>query len=61
MDKDYVKGRAKETTGSLREVAGRAFGEKTQESKVKVQKMAIKTEAANSDLRSDLQKLWMIY
>ena len=60
MNKDYAKGRARKTTDSFKELAGRAVGDKSQESKGKVQKITGKTRAANSDLQSDLAKIWMI-
>jgi uncharacterized protein YjbJ (UPF0337 family) len=63
MNKDYAKvgtSKIKSSCKEVTEVVGNAVGNKSQESKGKVQKIAGKSRAANSDCKSDLQKLWMI-
>jgi uncharacterized protein YjbJ (UPF0337 family) len=60
MNKDYAKVGTSKIKGACKEVVGKAVGNKSLERIGKVQKIAGKTLAANSDLKSDLQKLWMI-
>jgi len=60
MNKDYAKVVTSKIEGSCKDAFGRAVNNKSQESTGKLQKIAGKTRAANSDLKSDLQKLWMI-
>lgn len=60
MNKDYAKVGTSKIKGSCKEVVGKTVSNKSQESKGKLQKITGKTRAANSDLKSDLQKLWMI-
>ena len=55
MNKDQVKGRVKEGKGKVKEVAGKAMGNKTMETKGKVEKTAGKAQAAYGDLKEDIE------
>ncbi|MBK1672459.1 general stress protein CsbD [Ectothiorhodospira shaposhnikovii] len=56
MNKDQVEGRAKETTGKVKEVTGRAVGNDELENKGKIQKGTGKVQAGYGDLKEDLKK-----
>jgi len=56
MNKDQVKGRMKEAEGKIKEVAGKAVGNKTLEDKGKVQNAVGKAQAGYGDLKRDLKK-----
>lgn len=56
MNKDQVKGRVTKAEGKVKEVAGKAVGNKTLEVKGKAKKAAGTAQAAYGDLKSDLKK-----
>ena len=56
MDKDQVKGRMKVAKGKVKEVAGKAVGNKTQETKGRIEKTVGKTQADYGDLKSEIKK-----
>ncbi|MCG5501171.1 CsbD family protein [Ectothiorhodospira lacustris] len=56
MNKDQVKGRAKEATGKVKEVTGRVVGNEKLEGEGKIQKAAGKVQADYGDLKEDLKK-----
>jgi len=56
MNKDQVKGRMKEAQGKVKEVAGKAVGNKTLEEKGRVQSAVGKAQAGYGDLKRDLKK-----
>ncbi|MCW3479966.1 CsbD family protein [Neisseriaceae bacterium JH1-16] len=56
MNKDQVKGRIKEATGSVKEVTGKAIGNKELEEKGQLEKNAGKVQAGLGDLKNDLKK-----
>lgn len=56
MNKDQVKGRIKEAEGKVKEVAGKAVGNKTLEEKGKMQNAVGKAQAGYGDLKHDLKK-----
>jgi uncharacterized protein YjbJ (UPF0337 family) len=55
MNKDQVKGRAKEVKGKVKEVTGKVTGNKTQEVKGKVEKNLGKAQAGYGDLKSEVK------
>lgn len=55
MNKDQVKGRAKEAKGRLKEVTGKLVGDKELEIKGKVENAAGKAQAGYGDLKDDLK------
>ncbi|MBK1672453.1 general stress protein CsbD [Ectothiorhodospira shaposhnikovii] len=56
MNKDQVKGRAKEVTGKVKEVTGRIVGNEKLEGKGKIQQAAGKVQADYGDLKEDLKE-----
>ena len=56
MNKDQVKGRAKEVKGKIKEVAGRIVGNDGAEAKGMVEKNAGKVQAAYGDTKENLKK-----
>jgi uncharacterized protein YjbJ (UPF0337 family) len=56
MNKDQVKGRIEEAKGKVKEVTGKAVGNKTLEAKGKVEKIGGKAQAGYGDLKDDLKK-----
>jgi len=56
MDKDQVKGRAKEVSGKVKEVAGKIVGDKELEVKGNVEKNVGKVQAAYGDVKSNVKK-----
>jgi hypothetical protein len=61
MNNDSAKGRTSKATGQVKEVISKVYVDRCQDSCGKVRKVAEKTQAANCDFKSDLQKLWMIF
>lgn len=55
MNKDQVKGRIEEAKGAVKEVAGKAVGNKELEIKGKIQNSAGKVQASFGDLKKDLK------
>lgn len=56
MNTDQVKGRAKEVEGTVKEVTGKAVGNKRLEEKGRFEKNVGKVQAGLGDLREDLKK-----
>jgi uncharacterized protein YjbJ (UPF0337 family) len=56
MNKDQVKGRVKEATGTLKEATGKAVGNKRLEEKGMIEKDVGKVQAGLGDLKNDLKK-----
>jgi uncharacterized protein YjbJ (UPF0337 family) len=56
MNKDQVKGRAEKTKGKIKEIVGKAVGNKEMEVEGKVQGIAGKTQAEYGDLKQDIKK-----
>lgn len=52
MNKDQVKGRVEEAKGSVKEVAGKAVGNKNLEAEGSVDKVAGKTQAGFGDAKA---------
>jgi uncharacterized protein YjbJ (UPF0337 family) len=55
MNKDQVKGRMKEAEGKVKEVAGKALGNKSLEGKGKMQNAVGNAQAGFGDLKHDLK------
>lgn len=55
MNKDQIKGRAEETKGKVKEIAGKVVGNKELEAEGKVQNIAGKTQAGYGDLKEDVK------
>lgn len=55
MNKDQVKGRTKETTGKIKEVAGRIVGNKELERKGKIENTEGKVQAGYGDMKEDVK------
>ena len=55
MNKDQVKGRAQEATGKVKQVTGKAVGNKELERKGKVEKASGKLQAGYGDLKEDIK------
>jgi uncharacterized protein YjbJ (UPF0337 family) len=55
MNKDQVKGRVEEAKGQVKEVAGKAVGNKELEQKGRMQKAGGKIQAGYGDLKEDIQ------
>ena len=55
MNKDQVKGRVEEAKGKVKEVAGSIIGDKTLESKGKVQKNVGRAQASDGDAKKTLK------
>jgi uncharacterized protein YjbJ (UPF0337 family) len=56
MNKDQVKGRIEEAKGKLKEVVGKATGNKTTQLKGKVERVVGKTQASYGDAKEQLKK-----
>ena len=56
MNKDQVKGRAKEVKGKIKEVAGKIVGNTRTEAKGMAEKTAGKVQAAYGDTKEQLKK-----
>ena len=56
MNKDQVKGRAKEVKGKIKEVAGKIAGNASTELRGMVEKSAGKVQAAYVDTKESLKK-----
>lgn len=56
MNKDQVKGRAKEVTGKVKEVTGKIVGNKSLEIKGAIEKNVGKIQSGFGDLKSDIKK-----
>lgn len=56
MNKDQVKGRFKVAKGKLKEVVGKATGNKTTNLKGRVEQVVGKTQAAYGDAKEQLRK-----
>lgn len=56
MNKDQMKGRVKEIKGTIKEVTGKAVGNKDLESKGDIQKTAGKVQAGYGDLKKNIGK-----
>ena len=57
MNKDQVKGRIKRAKGKVKNVAGKAVGNKDLEQEGKAQDINGKVQAKYGDLKEDLKKL----
>jgi uncharacterized protein YjbJ (UPF0337 family) len=55
MNKDQVKGRIKETTGKVKEVAGRVVGNHELERKGKIENTEGKVQAGYGDMKEDIK------
>jgi uncharacterized protein YjbJ (UPF0337 family) len=55
MNKDQVKGRVEEAKGQVKEVAGKAVGNKELEQKGRMQKAGGKIQAGYGDLKEDIK------
>jgi uncharacterized protein YjbJ (UPF0337 family) len=56
MNKDQVKGRVKVLKGTIKEVAGKAVGNKDLEYKGSIQKAAGQVQAGYGDLKKDINQ-----
>lgn len=56
MNKDQVKGRAKEATGKIKEATGKVVGNKNLEEKGRIEGATGKARAGYGDLKSELRK-----
>lgn len=56
MNKDQVKGRGTEAKGKVKEVAGKAVGNKELEYKGKAEKHVGKAQGAYGDVKRDVKK-----
>jgi uncharacterized protein YjbJ (UPF0337 family) len=56
MNKDQVKGRAKEVKGAIKETTGKAVGNKDMENEGSVEKSTGKVQAGYGDLKRDINK-----
>ena len=56
MNKDQVKGRTNTATGKIKEVVGKATGDKDLEAKGTVEKVGGKVRSAYGDIKSDIKK-----
>lgn len=56
MNKDQVKGRAKEATGAIKQAVGKATGSVSTEVKGNAEKVLGKTQAAYGDIKEALDK-----
>ncbi|MGB5738705.1 MAG: CsbD family protein [Woeseia sp.] len=55
MNKDQIKGRAKEVKGSAKEVAGKVTGKESLEQKGRMEKAAGKAQAGYGDVKKDMK------
>ena len=56
MNKDQVKGRVAKAKGTVKEIAGKAIGNKQMEAKGKVQKAYGSAQAGYGDVKEDIKK-----
>jgi uncharacterized protein YjbJ (UPF0337 family) len=56
MNKEQIKGRAKEAKGKVKEVVGKVVGNKDLEQEGKIQKTGGKAQAGYGDLKKDVKK-----
>jgi uncharacterized protein YjbJ (UPF0337 family) len=56
MNKDQVKGRAKQTEGKVKEAAGKLVGNSKLEQKGKAENVVGKVQAAYGDIKNDIKK-----
>ena len=56
INRDQVKGRADEASGKVKEVVGKAIGNKTLEAKGNVQKNVGAVQASVGDAKRDMKK-----
>lgn len=56
MNKNQVHGRTDEAKGKVKEVTGKAIGNKSMENRGKAKKLGGQTEAAYGDLKQDIKK-----
>jgi uncharacterized protein YjbJ (UPF0337 family) len=56
MNKDQVKGRIEEAKGKVKEVAGKAVGNRDLEQEGKIQNVGGKVQAGYGDLKEDIKK-----
>ncbi|MGY6554370.1 MAG: CsbD family protein [Wenzhouxiangella sp.] len=56
MNKNQVHGRTDEAKGKIKEVTGKATGNKSMENRGKAEKLGGKVEAAVGDLKQDIKK-----
>lgn len=56
MNKDQVKGRAKQAEGKIKEVTGKVTGNKQMEADGKIKKNVGKVQSVVGDARNDLAK-----
>lgn len=56
MNKDQLKGRAKEAEGTIKEAAGKVTGKESLEQKGKLQKAAGKVQAGFGDIKNEFKK-----
>ncbi len=56
INKDQVKGRAEEAKGAVKEVVGRAVGNKDLELKGNIEKNIGKVQAAGGDAKQSIEK-----
>lgn len=55
MNKDQVKGRAREAKGKLKEATGKLIGNKDMETDGKIENVVGKAQAKYGDLKNDLK------
>nr|WP_296751359.1 CsbD family protein [Thioalkalivibrio sp.] len=55
MNKDQVKGRAEEAKGQVKQVTGKAIGNRELEHKGRIQKAVGKVQAGYGDLKKDIK------
>lgn len=55
MNKDQIKGRGNEAKGKVKEVVGRAVGNKEMETKGAVEKTKGKVQSAYGDVKEDIK------
>jgi uncharacterized protein YjbJ (UPF0337 family) len=56
MNKDQIKGRAKQRDGKAKEVVGKALGNQKLETKGKIEQVSGKAQAGYGDIKHDLKK-----
>jgi uncharacterized protein YjbJ (UPF0337 family) len=56
MNKNQIEGRADEVKGKVKEVTGKAIGDKSLENKGKAQNLRGKVETAYGDAKQDIKK-----
>ncbi len=57
VNKDQVKGRAKEAEGKIKEIAGALVGNESLEAKGKIQKNLGKAQAKYGDIKHDVKDI----